>query len=126
MDVSNSAVSFSADLSACAALPLLTGAEVADLFVSAVRHAGGTIVDMVSHAFPQTGLTCVLVLAESHAVLHTWPETGTINIDIFSCTPRLKSVNAIEALGRSLGARRVSIQEIARADGHTGGTFAGA
>ncbi len=126
MDASNSAVSFSADLSACAALPVLTGAEVADLFVSAVRHAGGTIVNMVSHAFPQTGLTCVLVLAESHAVLHTWPETGTINIDIFSCTPRLKSVNAIEALGRCLGARHVSIQEIARADGHAGGTLAGA
>ena len=53
-----------------------------------------------------------------HAVLHTWPETGTIHIDIFSCTTRLRSMQAIDELGRSFGARKVSIQEIARADGH--------
>jgi S-adenosylmethionine decarboxylase len=72
----------------------------------------------VAHAFPETGLTCVLILRESHAVLHTWPETGTINIDIFSCTPRLQSERAINELAHSFGARYLSIQEIARADGH--------
>jgi S-adenosylmethionine decarboxylase proenzyme len=118
--------SFSADLTDCAALPVLTAEEISDLFVAAIRHAGGTIVQMVSHAFPRVGVTCVLILAESHAVLHTWPETGTVNIDIFSCTPRLKSVGAIEALGASLRAERVSIHEVARADGHGRGTLAGA
>jgi S-adenosylmethionine decarboxylase proenzyme len=118
MDAPASPASFSADLSTCAALSVLAGDEVAALFVDAVRLAGGTIVNMVAHAFPTVGVTCVLVLRESHAVLHTWPETGTVNIDIFSCTPRLKSVEAIHALGRCLGAGRVSIQEIARADGH--------
>jgi len=111
--------SFSADLSGCDALPVLTGGEVADLFIAALDRAGATIVDAVSHAFPKTGLTCVLILRESHAVLHTWPETGTINIDIFSCTTRLRSVQAINELGQSFGARHLSIQEIARADGHS-------
>ena len=118
MDANASPASFSADLSGCAALPVLAGDEVADLFIGALGRAGATIVDAVSHAFPKTGLTCVLILRESHAVLHTWPETGTINIDIFSCTPRLKSVEAINELGRAFGAQQVSIQEIARADGH--------
>jgi S-adenosylmethionine decarboxylase len=118
MDAHASITSFSGDLSGCEALAQLTGDEVADLFIAALGRAGGTIVDIVSHAFPKTGLTCVLILRESHAVLHTWPETGTINIDIFSCTTRLKSVQAIEELGQSFGARHLSIQEIARADGH--------
>ena len=118
MDANASPASFSADLSACAALPMLAGDEVADLFIDALGRAGGTIVNTVSHEFPETGLTCVLILRESHAVLHTWPETGTINIDIFSCTPRLRSVEAIRELGRAFGAQEVSIQEIARADGH--------
>lgn len=112
-----SPASFSADLSGCAALPLLAGDEITDLFIDALGRAGGTIVNTVSHAFPNVGLTCVLILRESHAVLHTWPETGTVNIDIFSCTPRLKSVEAIEALGMTLGASLVSIHEIPRADG---------
>ena len=118
MDANVSPASFSADLSGCAALPVLAGDEVTHLFMDALGRAGATIVQTVSHAFPKTGLTCVLILRESHAVLHTWPETGTINIDIFSCTPRLRSVQAINELGRSFGAREVSIQEIARADGH--------
>ena len=87
-------------------------------FVGALESAGATVVQALSHNFPGAGLTCVLILAESHAVLHTWPETGTVNIDIFSCSSRLKSLAAIEDLGRSLGATGVSIQELARADGH--------
>jgi S-adenosylmethionine decarboxylase proenzyme len=126
MDPTTSPASFSADLVGCAALPMLTGDEISELFIAAIRHAGGTIVEMVSHAFPRVGLTCVLILAESHAVLHTWPETGTVNIDIFSCTPRLKSVEAIEVLGGALGAEQVAIHEVARADGHLRGSFAGA
>ena len=118
MSANPSPASFSADLSGCAALTDLTGDEIADLFIDALGRAGATIVDTVSHAFPRTGLTCVVILRESHAVLHTWPETGTINIDIFSCTPRLRSVEAIHELSRSFGAQQVSIQEIARASGH--------
>jgi len=75
-------------------------------------------VQEVSHSFPGIGLTCVLILSESHAVLHTWPETGTVNVDIFSCSTRLKSLEAIDELRRSLGAQHVTVQEIPRADGH--------
>jgi S-adenosylmethionine decarboxylase len=72
----------------------------------------------VSHHFPMVGLTSVLILTESHAVLHTWPESGTVHLDIFSCSPRLKSREAITALGDALGAEVVSVQEVPRADGH--------
>src|SRR6185369_6406063 len=105
MDANASPASFSADLSGCDALTLLTADEVAELFIAALDRAGATIVEAVSHAFPKSGLTCVLILRESHAVLHTWPETGTINIDVFSCTPRLRSVEAIRALGHSFSAQ---------------------
>ena len=72
---------------------------------------------------PGAGLTNVLILRESHAVLHAWPETGTVDIDIFSCPARLKSLEAVKELSRSLGARpvSVSVQEIPRADGHCPG-----
>ena len=72
---------------------------------------------MAIHAFPGAGLTSVLILRESHAVLHTWPETGTVNIDIFSCSSRLKSLQAVDELSRFLGSRQKSVQEITRADG---------
>jgi S-adenosylmethionine decarboxylase len=118
MTLPGGSISFSADLTACEGLATRAPAEIAKLFTSALTRAGATIVHAVSHLFPEKGLTCVLILRESHAVLHTWPETGTINIDIFSCTTRLKSVQAIEELGRAFSAGKVSIQELARADGH--------
>jgi S-adenosylmethionine/arginine decarboxylase-like enzyme len=43
---------------------------------------------------------------------------STVNLDIFSCSIRLKSLDAIAELARLLGAGSVSIQEVPRADGH--------
>ena len=117
MDTSASPASFSADLLDCATLVALNGDEITDRFIAALDRAGAHLVNTMSHSFPNAGLTCVLILRESHAVLHTWPETGTVNIDIFSCTTRLKSVQAIEDLGKSFGARHLLIQETARANG---------
>src|SRR5215210_4712052 len=114
-------VLYSVDLGHCEALHTFDADSIAVAFAAALRGAGATIVQEVTHAYPGAGLTCVLVLRESHAVLHTWPETGTVNIDIFSCSTRLKSLAAIDELGRLFGARNVSVQEIPRADGHSPG-----
>jgi S-adenosylmethionine decarboxylase proenzyme len=109
---------YSVDLNGCRSIADLVPGVVAGAFVSALERAGATVVQSMCHNFPGAGLTCVLILAESHAVLHTWPETGTVNIDIFSCSSKLKSLAAIEEIGRVFGATTVSVQEIARADGH--------
>jgi S-adenosylmethionine decarboxylase proenzyme len=109
---------YSVDLSGCTAMAALDPEAVTAAFVAALQSAGATVVQALSHNFPGAGLTCVLILAESHAILHTWPETGTVNIDIFSCSTRLKSLTAIADLGRSFGAAGVSVREIPRADGH--------
>jgi S-adenosylmethionine decarboxylase proenzyme len=111
-------VLYSVDLAGCTAMSSLSADAIASAFTRALESAGATVVQALSHHFPGAGLTCVLILAESHAVIHTWPETGTANIDIFSCSTRLKSLAAIADVGRALGATRVAIQEIARADGH--------
>jgi S-adenosylmethionine decarboxylase len=113
-----SPTSYSVDFAECSGLSQLGHDEIAATFGDALRRAGATIVQAIAHDFPGTGLTCVFILSESHAVLHTWPETGTINIDIFSCSPRLKSLEAINDLGRSFSARHITVQEIRRADGH--------
>jgi S-adenosylmethionine decarboxylase len=111
-------VLYSVDLRDCAALAGLEPEEISATFVTALERAGATVVQALSHAYPGVGLTSVLILRESHAVLHTWPETGTVNIDIFSCSTRLRSLEAVNELSRFLGAREVSVQEIPRADGH--------
>lgn len=112
-------VLYSVDLRDCRRMSTLSPEAITSVFAEALTTAGATVVEAISHNFPGMGLTSVLILAESHAVLHTWPETGTVNIDIFSCSPRLKSLSAIASLGETFGASASSIQEVQRADGHS-------
>lgn len=112
-------VLYSVDLVACASLTQLHTDEIVETFISALERAGATVVGILSHGFPGTGLTCVLILKESHAVIHTWPETGTVNVDIFSCSTRLRSLEAIDELRSFFCAGDMSVQEISRADGHS-------
>src|SRR5687767_3082240 len=93
-------VLYTADLTGCTQLTDVRPEALAAAFAAVLQEAGATVVQEVSHLYPGAGLTCVLVLRESHAVLHTWPETGTMNVDIFSCSTRLKSLAAIHELGR--------------------------
>ena len=111
-------VLYSADLTGCGELHRFDVDGMVAAFAAGLRGAGATIVGESHHAFPGGGLTCVLILQESHAVLHTWPETGTVNIDIFSCSSRLRSLAAIDALGVLFAAAGVTVQEVPRADGH--------
>lgn len=118
MDLHDPPRLYAVDLGRCEALASFSAPELSSLFASALIGAGATVVQQSRQVFPGGGMTCVLILAESHAVLHSWPETATVNIDIFSCSPRLKSLAAIDALRRLVGARDISVQELVRADGH--------
>ncbi|MES2523019.1 MAG: S-adenosylmethionine decarboxylase [Gemmatimonadota bacterium] len=41
------------------------------------------------HRFPEPGgITGMLLLAESHLTVHTFPEHGSLCINLFCCTPR--------------------------------------
>jgi S-adenosylmethionine decarboxylase len=110
---------YSADFGDCDALASRHPDDISATFVATLGRAGATILHALTHVFPGGGLTSVLILSESHAALHTWPETGTVHLDIFSCSSRLKSMEAVDELSRSFGARRVSVQEVRRADGHS-------
>lgn len=51
----------------------------------AVRVSGATIVNSVFHRFNPKGVSGVVVIAESHISIHTWPEYGYAAVDFFTC-----------------------------------------
>jgi len=52
----------------------------------AALDAGATVLHGHFHSFgPGQGVSGVLVLAESHISIHTWPDRGFAAIDIFMC-----------------------------------------
>ena len=52
---------------------------------AAVRAGGGHVLKASHVIFPNGAVTLVLILAESHLSIHTWPEQDLIAIDLFSC-----------------------------------------
>ena len=62
------------------------GEELRDQLAGLVDQSGLTRVGQHFHQFPGAGVTCSILLAESHLNLHSWPERDyLLNIDILVC-----------------------------------------
>jgi S-adenosylmethionine decarboxylase len=82
--------------------------------VEAAKRAQATIVDVVFHEFNPFGISGVVVIAESHLAIHTWPEYRYAAVDVFSCGDTLQPEVAATYLVEQLGAARVFTVELRR------------
>jgi S-adenosylmethionine decarboxylase len=71
-------------------------------------------VDVVFHEFNPFGISGVVVIAESHLAIHTWPEYRYAAVDVFSCGDVLQPQTAADYLVEQLGAARASVVELQR------------
>lgn len=74
-----------ADISGSTSPLLDDAAGLERLLRSASEAAGASVLTAHHHAFEPHGATAVVVLAESHVSIHTWPEWGGATIDAFTC-----------------------------------------
>ena len=79
----------------------------------AAEVSGATIVQSVFHMFSPYGVSGVVVVAESHLAVHTWPEYGFAAVDFFTCG-EVDAGAAIRCLEERFGAGRVTSREIER------------
>ncbi|MBI3637751.1 MAG: S-adenosylmethionine decarboxylase proenzyme [Candidatus Rokubacteria bacterium] len=82
--------------------------------IEAAKRAQATIVDVVFHEFNPFGVSGVVVIAESHLSIHTWPEYRYAAVDVFSCGDVLQPEIAVNYLVEQFGAERSSIVELQR------------
>jgi S-adenosylmethionine decarboxylase proenzyme len=85
-----------------------------EALLGVIREHRGTIVEQVFHQFSPHGVTGVIVLAESHLAIHTWPEHGFAALDLFTCSATLDHAAIERSLGEALGARRIERRSEAR------------
>lgn len=88
--------------------------KVRSIMVSAAKDAKATIVDVSFHEFNPFGISGVVVIAESHLTIHTWPEYDYAAVDIFTCGDIIKPEVAASYLIKALGCRNPSIVEMKR------------
>ena len=80
----------------------------------AAERAGATVVGRIFHRFQPEGVSGVVVIAESHLTIHTWPELGYAAVDLFTCGDAVRPSRAVAFLREELGARHSATIEMKR------------
>jgi S-adenosylmethionine decarboxylase proenzyme len=102
------------DLSNCNRELLFDPEYAYSLFSRAVRESGLTVVDEGFYKFSPHGFTCFLLLAESHASLHAWPEYGYCAVDLFTCAIGKDLIPLIQQIKLAFGADNFSLRKLDR------------
>lgn len=86
--------------------------------LEAAKISKATIVSDAFHSFSPQGVSGVVVIAESHISIHTWPEIGYASVDVYTCSDKMDPQAAIDFLKECFHAEKVHQQMIERGTHH--------
>ena len=84
------------------------------LLREAAAECGADVLGDSFHRFSPQGISGVVVIAESHLFIHTWPEHGYAAVDIFTCGTRVKPEIAVEFIVKKLKSKNRTVIEMQR------------
>ncbi len=73
-----------------------------------------TLLDLKVYPFSPVGVTGIAIVAESHLVIHTWPELGYAAVDVFTCGAPRDPEAAIAVLRAHYQPDHVQVMEMIR------------
>ena len=88
--------------------------EFKKILVKAAKKANSTPLKVSIHKFSPQGITGVVLLAESHIAIHSWPEHNYVAIDIFACGEETDPDKALDYLKEKFQPQRVKSKKIKR------------
>lgn len=87
-----------AEFSACNPATLADLDMVQSSMVQAAKVANAEVREIAFHRFQPHGVSGVVVIAESHLSIHTWPELGYAAVDIYTCGDTTRPMDALNFL----------------------------
>lgn len=84
------------------------------ILLEGTRKSGATIISHNFHKFSPHGVSGMVVIAESHVAIHTWPEYGYAAVDIFTCGENIDPWVIQEHLREQFESSNVSSMELKR------------
>lgn len=86
------------------------------LVIEAAVESKATVLEVVKKQFYPEGATVLVLLAESHISLHSWPEYDYVAIDVFTCGKEMDPEAAISYLQSALNPQDMVIKKVSRGD----------
>ena len=111
------------ELSGCDQQTLTDVDAVREMMIGAANASRATVMEVAFHRFEPQGVSGVVVLAESHISIHTWPETGYAAMDFYTCGDHTDPWLACEFAGKVLGAKSMLTTEVKRGIAQSSGTY---
>jgi S-adenosylmethionine decarboxylase proenzyme len=90
-----------------------------EVMIAAVKKCGAQVLNQSYFVFPGHGLTMTILLSESHASIHTYPEHGKCFVDLFTCGDKCNNHIFNEALTEYLQPKKVTAMVLIRDDNIT-------
>ncbi len=88
--------------------------KIEQIMCSAAQRASATIINSIFHPFQPYGVSGVIVIAESHFAIHTWPEYKFASIDLYTCGEDVNPWIAYNYLCEIFKPQHSSIMELKR------------
>lgn len=109
-------VHWTSDLYGCDADALDDVARIESYMLEAARVANATVISSQFHKFAPQGVSGVVVIAESHLAIHTWPERGYAALDVFTCGDTIQAEEGFRWLANRFHATRMESNRQVRGD----------
>lgn len=88
--------------------------EIRSALIDACVEGKATVVSDTFHSFSPHGISGVVVIAESHVAIHTWPEYGYAAVDIFTCGETISPWDLFNHLKKRFKSQHISHMELRR------------
>jgi S-adenosylmethionine decarboxylase len=113
-----------AELSHCSPEIIADLERVQSAMVQAALVAKAEIREVAFHRFQPHGVSGVVVIAESHLAIHTWPELGYAAIDVYTCGETSEPWAACRYLAEAFGSKSMNTTVVERGIPNASGEFA--
>jgi S-adenosylmethionine decarboxylase len=102
------------ELSDCNSRTLSDVDQVTSILVTAAKEANAEVLQTAFHRFTPQGVSGVVVIAESHLSIHTWPEYGYAAMDIYTCGDHTDPWKACRYAAEKFQAKQMLTTEVRR------------
>jgi S-adenosylmethionine decarboxylase proenzyme len=85
-----------------------------EVLLEVAEMASTTVLDVFTHQFKPHGVSVMILIAESHLSIHTWPEHRYAAVDVFTCGEPFDERSVVQHLAAAVEAQHVSMIEIER------------
>ena len=90
-----------------------------DVLERAANEVSAKVVRRFTQRFSPHGVSVIMILAETHLSIHTWPEHGYAAVDVFVCGEGRDPYVAWEVIRESLNPESFEVNEIIRTIGES-------